>query len=71
MAKKNQTLSDLKNKGQLTGMRLTELEKVIGAPTTVNEKSVIYRNDNGLTGAIWTLEVTDGVITAVQEQGLE
>lgn len=41
MAKKNQTLSVLKNKGQLTGMRLTELEKVIGAPATVNEKSSI------------------------------
>ena len=71
IADKNKMLLQMNNKGELVGKSLAVIAQLIGAPTSVEDRKVIYRLDTGFGGFEWGLEHANGIITSVVKTGLD
>jgi hypothetical protein len=61
----------MSDKGGLIGKPIEVVERLVGPPTSVEERKVIYRLDTGLGGFEWKLEHANGIITSVIKTGLD
>lgn len=65
VVQKNKHLLELDKSNRLVGMSQQELEALLGLPTKIDDRNMIYRLDSGLGGVEWNFETHNHVVTRV------
>jgi hypothetical protein len=73
VAERNQKLHELEQSSKLVGLKVAELEALIGQPTHLqnNGRTLIYRLDSGLGGIEWAFEIQNEKIFKATKQDLD